>query len=96
MIVEPGDVRLIEAHGVAPRPNLAAVGVALEREVDAVLARVDHRLGLVRHQDDGARLVAAGERASHVLSVAVPKTVGARVIDAGEVEPVPQGDAFVA
>ena len=68
-----------------PRPDLAAVRVARELEIDAVLRGASDLARLMREQHERARRIAAGERGGEVLAVAgVP--VGAVVVDAGEIE----------
>src|SRR5687767_2169063 len=86
-LVTAGDqAALLDADQVMPRPDLTAVGVPGQLEVDAVArGRVDlTRLVGEQHARDAG--LAAAERALVVGAVAAAEPVGRVVIDAGEIE----------
>src|SRR5664279_4626253 len=76
---------LLELHDVVPRPDLAAVGVSGQLQIDAVLRRFLYLSRLVREQDQRAARVAAGGCRAEILAVAGPfvRTV---IVDACELE----------
>src|SRR6185503_17024097 len=98
-LVAPGEqAALLDPHDVVPRPDLAAVGVPRELQIDAVQRCAPGLARLMREQHERARPIAAGERARQVL--AVPGiAVRDVVVDAGQLEArvaVADGDALVA
>src|SRR5690606_14599414 len=64
------DVLADQPHDVAERPELPAVRVSGDLQVDVVLRRAPERARVVREQHDRARRIASGERLRDVLAVA--------------------------
>src|SRR5262249_30238018 len=99
MLVAPGEqAALLDLDDVVPRPDLAAVGVARQLEIDAVVSSAPDLAWLVREQHERAARIAVRRRARQILAVAGP-ALGAVVVDAGEVERrtrLPDRDQLVA
>src|ERR1041384_2916549 len=65
---------LLELHDVVPGPDLAAMGVPRQLQIDPGERRPPDLARLMREQHERARPIAAGQRARDVL--AVPGSAG--------------------
>src|SRR5689334_19093139 len=81
--------RLIRTHQQVERPDLTAVGVPRDLQVNPGPYSLTDLLRLVRQQQYGQGRVGPGERGVHVGAVAGPAGVaGGDVVDPGQDDPV--------
>ncbi len=89
MVAEAGEGGLVEVDQVVEGPDLAAVGVAGELEVDAGGCRPVDELGLVRQEQDGQVGVGAVQGSGEVGAMACQTGgLGGDVVHAGDHEGV--------
>src|SRR5437870_2298439 len=86
VLVAPSEqAALLDLDDVVPRPDLPAVRVPRQLQVDAVICGTADLTRLVCEQHERAARISAAHRARQILAVTGP-AVSAVIVDAGEVE----------
>ena len=80
------DVRGREPNEVIERPELSAVRVPRELQVNAAAGRLAEGRGIVREQDEGRALVSTCERGRDISARAAAR-IAAVIVDARQAEP---------